>query len=170
MNSMQAIRIEKLTLNIGAGKDTRKLDNGVVLLKALTGKNPTKTTTTKRIAAWGLRPGLPIGVKVTLRGEDAKAFLTRLLYAKDNKLGAKQFDNNGNIAFGIPEYIDIKGAEYNPDIGITGLEACITLERKGFRVKKRKRFVSRVGMTHRISKEQAMDFLKTEFNATIEGA
>ncbi|MFQ5474651.1 MAG: 50S ribosomal protein L5, partial [Candidatus Nanoarchaeia archaeon] len=86
MNKMECIGIEKVTLNIGAGKDTQKLDKGMVLLKELTGKAPTKTVTNKRIAAWALRPGLPIGCKVTIRGDEAKKILSRLLYAKDNKL------------------------------------------------------------------------------------
>ncbi len=58
---MRTIKIEKLTLNIGAGKNQDKLDKGVILLKYLTGMNPVKTVTQKRIPGWGLRPGLHIG-------------------------------------------------------------------------------------------------------------
>lgn len=170
MNNMKNIRIEKVTLNVGAGKDVGKLDKGMILLEKLTGKKPTKTVTQKRIAAWGLRPGLPVGCKVTLRGEDAIKFIDRLIYAKDNKLSAKHFDGNGNIAFGIPEYIDVKDAEYLPEIGITGFEACITLTRPGFRVKTRRIFNKKVGKHHRISKEEAIDFIKSNFKVTIEGA
>ena len=61
MNKMREIRIEKITLNIGAGKDVGKLEKGVKLLKNITGINPVKTVTQKRIPTWGLRPGLPIG-------------------------------------------------------------------------------------------------------------
>ena len=170
MNKMREIRIAKLTLNIGAGKDVGKLDKGVILLEKLTGKKPTKTITQKRIAGWGIRPGLPVGCKVTLRGKDAFDFMARLVYAKDNKMIAKNFDENGNISFGIPEYIDIQDAEYLPEIGITGLEAAITLERRGFRVKKRKLFNSRVGKHHKITKQEAIDFMKSNFKVTVEGA
>ena len=68
---MQAIKVEKITLNIGAGKDQTKLERGILLLKNITGIDPVKTFTNKRIPTWGLRPGLPIGCKITLRKEKA---------------------------------------------------------------------------------------------------
>ena len=110
MNPMRAIRIEKVTLNIGAGKDQTKLEKGMLLLKNITGINPVKTVTKKRIPNWGIRPGLPIGCKLTLRKQKAKEILLRLLDAKNNTLQEFQFDNKGNIAFGIHEYIDIPSA------------------------------------------------------------
>jgi len=67
MNPMKVIRIEKITLNIGAGKDQNRLDKAKILLKHVTGIEPVKTVTKKRIPNWGLRPGLPIGCKITLR-------------------------------------------------------------------------------------------------------
>jgi len=57
---------------------------------------------------------------------------------KENILTEKQFDDHGNIAFGIHEYINIQGINYNPEIGIIGFQVCVTLERPGFRIKKRK--------------------------------
>ena len=65
MNPMKKVRIEKITLNIGSGKDTSKLDKGILLIKTITGIAPVKTITKKRIPSWGLRPGLPIGAKLT---------------------------------------------------------------------------------------------------------
>ena len=94
---MKDIRIEKITLNVGAGKEQAKLEKGIKLLKIITGIDPVKTVATKRIPGWGLRPGLPIGCKITLRDEPANKLLTRLLEARDNKLVPKQFDNSGNI-------------------------------------------------------------------------
>lgn len=168
MNPMREIRIEKVTLNVGAGKDQSKLEKGVKLLKSLTGIEPVKTITNKRIAGWGLRPGLPIGCKLTLRGPKAKELLKRLLSAKDNKLDSTQFDDNGNLAFGIHEYIDIAGADYDPEVGIMGLEVCVTLERRGFRVKKRRLKKTRVGGPHRIIKDEAIKFMKDNFSVSIE--
>ena len=104
---MKEIKIEKVTLNIGAGKDQNKLKNADKLLKIITGINPVKTITQKRIAGWGLRPVLPIGCKITLRKKPAKVMLKRLLKAKENKLTNSSIDNSGNISFGIHEYIDI---------------------------------------------------------------
>ena len=67
MNSTRQISIEKVTLNIGAGKDQAKLEKGMKLINSIAGRPPVKTFTRKRIQEWGLRPGLPIGCKLTLR-------------------------------------------------------------------------------------------------------
>lgn len=169
MNPSRNIKINKVTLNIGAGKDQTKLDNGIKLLKSITNVSPIKTVTSKRIPGWGLRPGLPIGCKVTLRRKNAVEVLNRLIQAKDNNLRESQFDNNGNIAFGIEEYIDIPGVKYDPEIGIMGLEACVTLERNGFRIKRRKIAKKKIPKKHTITKQEAIDFMKKEFNIGLEG-
>ena len=161
MNSMRTIRIEKLTLNIGAGKDAALLEKGVKLIKQLTGIAPVKTVTQKRIPGWGLRPGLPIGCKVTIRGPDAMKLIARLLAAKDKRLDPKNFDVVGNVSFGIPEYIDIDGAKYDPEIGI---------ERPGYRVKRRSLRPMSIPHQHRVSAEEAMAFMKETFGVTVEEA
>lgn len=167
MNQMKEIRIEKITLNVGAGKDQNKLEKGMKLLKMITGVEPVKTSTKKRIPGWGLRPGLPIGCKLTIRKKVAEELLKRLLEAKENKLKSSQIDNNGNIAFGIHEYIDVIGVKYDPDIGIMGFEVCISLERPGYRVKKR-RLKQKIGHSHLITKQDAIDFMKNIFNVKFE--
>lgn len=166
-NAMRKIRVEKLTLNIGAGKDPVVLNKGIKLIKNITGINPVKTFTKKRIPNWGLRPGLPIGCKVTLRGKKAVELISRLLDAKSNTLQESYFDENGSISFGITEYIDIKGVKYDPEIGIMGLQACMTLERPGFRVKKRRIKRKGISKSHRITKEDAIEFMKSEFKIKI---
>lgn len=165
---MRKIKIEKVTLNIGAGKDQSRLEKGLTLLKAITNATPIKTVTKKRIQEWGLRPGLPIGCKLTLRKDRAVEILPRLLDAVENKLTERQFDNNGNIAFGIPEYIEIPGTKYDPKIGIMGLEVCITLERPGFRIKKRRMLPRRIPARHRISRQEAVEFMSKNFNTRVE--
>ncbi|MBW2993003.1 50S ribosomal protein L5 [Candidatus Woesearchaeota archaeon] len=167
MNTMRKIRIEKITLNIGTGKDMDKLEKGMQLLKYITERNPIKTFTKKRIPTWGLRPGLPIGCKVTLRKNAAEEVLKRLLDAKDFVLKPEQFDENGNIAFGIPEYIDIAGVKYKPELGIMGLEVCVTIERLGFRIKRRKIKKKKISKKHGIKVEEAMEFMKKKFNVKI---
>lgn len=167
MNPMKQIRVEKVTLNFGAGKDQKMLEKGVKLLKNITGIEPIKTETQKRIPGWGLRPGLPIGCKITLRGEKANELLVRLLKAKDDELKQSCFDNNGNVSFGIHEYIDIPEAEYDPDIGIIGLQVSITLLRPGFRVKHRSVNKSKIGKNHRINQEEAINFFKENFSVVL---
>jgi len=164
---MQKVRIEKITLNVGAGKDVAKLDKGVLLIKTITGIEPVKTITSKRIPSWGLRPGLPIGAKLTLRKGPAVSVLKRLLEAKDNQLKEIQFDSAGNISFGIPEYIDIPGVAYNPDIGILGLEVCVTLEKPGFRIKRRRLERRKIPRKHTVSKSEALEFMKDCFGVKI---
>lgn len=165
---MRDIRIEKLTLNIGAGKEQAVLDKGTTLLKNITGTAPVKTITQKRIAGWGLRPGLPIGCKITLRKIKAKELIPRLLAARNNMLSESNFDNYGNVSFGIHEYIDIPGVKYDHKIGITGLQVSFTLERPGFRIKKRKIMKRKIPRKHRIFKEQAIKFMKEKYLVEIE--
>jgi len=167
MNPMQQPRIEKVTLNIGAGKDQTKLEKGVSVIKMLTGIAPMKTVTMKRIPTWGLRPGLPIGCKLTLRKNKAVEILKRLLDAKEKKLKDTYFDEAGNISFGIHEYIDIPGAIYDPKIGVLGLQVCVTLEKPGYRIKKRKRETKTVPKKHMVSKSEAMSFMQKTFGVNI---
>lgn len=167
MNPMKDMRIEKVTINIGAGKDQAKLDKGVSLLGSISGSKPVKTVTKKRIQEWGLRPGLPIGCKVTLRKKKAYEMLGRFLDAKDYRLRESQFDENGSISFGIHEYIDIPGVKYDPKIGIMGLEVCVTLERPGFRIKRRKIMPRKIPMNHKITKNESIEFMKQKFNIKV---
>ena len=163
MNPMKKIDVEKITLNIGSGKDSAKLEKGMKLINSIAGIMPVKTFTRKRIQEWGLRPGLPIGCKLTLRKDKASEVLKRLLESKDNVLDEKNFDNEGNVSFGIAEYIDIPGVKYDPKIGIMGLQVCITLKRNGFRIRNREIKKTKIPKNHRIRKEEAMDFMKSSF-------
>lgn len=158
-HKIKTIKVAKITLNCGAGKNEELLKKGLKLLQKLSPQKPVKTFTQKRVPAWGLRPGLAIGCKVTVR-KGARELLKRLLVAKENTLSKKSFDNCGNFSFGVPEYIDIEGLEYDPDLKILGLEVAVTLERAGFRVKHRKIKTSQVGKGNQINKEQAIEFIR----------
>jgi len=166
-NPMRKIRIEKITLNIGVGEAGDKLEKSKKLLESITGTKAVKTKSNKRIPTWNLRPGLEIACKTTLRSKKAEAMLKRLFQAINNELEESKFDNNGNFSFGVPEYINIPEAEYDPGIGIIGLEVAITLERPGFRIKKRIKKV-KIGKKHKITKEEAIEFIKNEFKINIK--
>ncbi|MBW3019206.1 50S ribosomal protein L5 [Candidatus Woesearchaeota archaeon] len=168
MNDMRVPRIEKITINIGAGKDVNKLDKALVLMKNLTQVDPYKTVTQKRIPSWGLRPGLPVGCKLTLRKMPAEKMLKRLLAAKDKKLNLTNFDNNGNVSFGIHEYIDIPDLKYDPKIGVLGLQVCVTLERPGHRIKRRRLLKKKLPSKQVISREEAVDFMKNNFGVEVQ--
>lgn len=165
---MKTIMIEKVTLNVGAGESGAALDKGVLLLNMITGEKPVKTASRKRIPTWKIRPGLPIGCKVTLRRKKAVEMLKVLLKAVKNNLSSKQFDAEGNFSFGIREYLDIPGVDYNPEVGIIGLEVAVTLQRPGFRIKRRSIKRKRIPAGHRITREEAMEFVKKQFNVKIE--
>ncbi len=158
-STMTAIKVAKVTLNVGAGKNEDLLKKGLKLLEKLSPHPPVKTFTKKRIPGWGLRPGLAIGCKVTVR-KDAEKLLKRLLVAKENALSIKSFDDKGNVSFGIPEYIDIEGLEYDPDLKIIGLEVAVTLERPGYRVKSRAVRAESVGKKHQVNKQDAVAFIQ----------
>jgi len=166
-NIMRALKLGKITLNVGAGKDPNMLTKGVVLLKHITGTEPVKTTTKKRLQAWGLRPGLAIGCKLTIRGKKAEELLKRLLSANDNSLKESQFDNLGNVSFGIKEYIDIPEVKYIPEVGVMGFEVAITLERPGFRIKRRRIRPSNMGKKQLVSKKDALDFMVSKFKIEV---
>lgn len=166
-NPLRKIRIEKITLNVGVGKDEETMKRGLKLLKKITGIEPIKTVTKKRIPAWELRPGLQIGCKLTLRKKKAGELLKLLLKAKDNNLPEKKFDKQGNFSFGIPEYIDIPGVDYDPELKVLGLEVAVTLERPGYKVKKRKVQPRKIGKTHLITPAEAKDFMKKEFGVNL---
>ncbi len=168
-NPMKEVRISKLTLNIGAGKDYKVLERGMMLLKSLTGIEPVKTITQKRLQAWGLRPGLPVGCMITIRDQEKiKALLPNLLDAKNNVLARKMFDNLGNISFGIPECIDITGYNYTPEIGILGLQASITLTRRGQRVMRRRLHRAKIGRHHEIGRDEAVKFMKDNYGIQLK--
>lgn len=168
MNKMREIRIEKITLNVGVGEAGDKLDKASLMLQRLTNMKPIQMVSNKRIPTWSVRPGLAIGTKVTVRGEKSDKLLKRLLDSKDNELSEKNFDNQGNFSFGIPEYIEIPGIEYIVEVGIIGLEVAVTLERAGFRIKKRKYMQRKIPEKHKIMKKEAIDFVKKKYNVLLE--
>lgn len=166
MNAMREIRIAKLTLNIGCGEPGEKLDKAKKLLTTLTGKKIVETHTSKR-TTFGTPKGRAIGCKITLRGAQVEEFLKRLLDPIDFKINKKAFDAQGNVSFGVKEHIQIPGVKYDPDIGIYGMDVCITLQRKGFRVM-RKRNPSKISESHKITPEESQKWLEENFNVKVE--
>jgi len=166
-NKMREIRVEKIILNIGVGEPGEKLEKAKSLLERITGRKAVKTTAKKRIPEFGVRPGLPIGVKVTLRGERAMKLLPSLLKAIGNTMKKEWFDDEGNINFGIEEYIHIPNVSYDPSLGIIGMSVTIKLERPGFRVMRRKYRRSKVGKKHKIKKEEAIEFMEQKFGVRV---
>ncbi|MFH0950624.1 MAG: 50S ribosomal protein L5 [Candidatus Micrarchaeota archaeon] len=166
---MREILIEKVTVNIGVGQPGDRLEQAKSLLERLAdGRKPVETHARRRDPVFKLRKGLPIGTKVTLRGADAKSFLEKALIAKRKVLKGSNFDKQGNFAFGVHEYIDFPGAKYDPTIAMFGFDICVSLSRRGRRVALRKLKCASVGKSHRITREEAMEFAKERFSVRIE--
>ncbi len=166
-NPMRQIRIGKVVINIGVKDPIAEVEKAYRLLEKITGKKPVKTKATRKARTFGIRRGLPIGVKVTIRGGGAEELAEKLLEAVDKKLKITSFDNEGNVNFGIKEYLDIPGVKYDPTIGIFGMDVAIQLERPGFRVKRRRLGRARIGKHHRIRREEAIRFMKERFGIEV---
>lgn len=165
---MKRISIDKIVINIGVGKSGEPIEKAKKALLELTGQQPAVRGAKKTVRDFGIHKGEPIGTIVTLRREPALEFLKRVIAAKRNVLKASSFDNYGNISLGIHEHIDIPGTKYNPEIGIFGMDVNVVLSRPGYRIAKRSRKSAQIGRTHRINKEEAIDFFKQEFGAEVE--
>ncbi len=164
-NKMKETKIKKIILSVGATGD--QLEKGFKLLKMLSGKKPVKTKSRKRIPSLGVRPGLEIGAMVTLRNK-TEDILKKMLLAIDNTLKKKQISNN-NFSFGIKEYLEIPGAEYNREIGIMGLDVTVVFERAGRRVKLKKIKKGKFPKRQMISKEEIIKFMENKFNTNFIG-
>jgi len=165
-NPMRKIRIEKVTLNVGCGDDKEKIERAKMLLEYLTEGKPT-ITKSKRRSTFGVVKGKPLGVMITLRNEKAVEFLKIALQGIENKLKVSQFDREGNFSFGIKEYIDMPDVKYKHEIGMLGLDVTVTLERPGFRIKRRRIQKRKIPEKHKIKREEAMEWVKNNFGVEI---
>ena len=165
-NPMKEIHVSKVVINIGVGKSGDPVEKAKNALSELTGKTPSVRGAKKSVRDFGIHKGEPIGAMVTLRRTDATNFLRRIMESKRNVIKNSSFDNNGNISFGIREHIDIPGTKYNPDIGIFGMDVCAALTRPGYRISRR-RNPSRIGKNHKITKDESIDFFKTQFGVEV---
>ncbi|MFQ5987109.1 MAG: 50S ribosomal protein L5, partial [Thermoplasmata archaeon] len=101
MNAMREVHIEKVVVNIGVGEAGDKLLRAQKVLESLTGQKAVQTLSTSTNRDFGIRQGMPIGAKVTLRGERADRFLREAFYARNNVLFRYNFDPQGNFSFGV---------------------------------------------------------------------
>ncbi len=166
-NPMRKIKIEKLTLNIGCGDDKQKIEKSQKLLEMLTGRKSV-ITVSKRRSTFGVAKGKPIGVKITLRKKAAEDFFKILLQFKENKIKSSQIDNDGNVNIGVPEYIDLPGVKYRHDIGMLGFGSAATLERPGYKIKRRRIQKGIISKKHKINKEEVVNWLKENFGVSVE--
>jgi large subunit ribosomal protein L5 len=133
-NAMQIPRVEKVVLNMGIGEavnDRKKVDSAAKDLAMIAGQRPVVTRARKSIATYKLRDGMPIGAKVTLRGDRMYEFLDRLVTialprVKDFRgLNPKSFDGRGNFALGLREHIVFPEINYDDVDEIWGMDVIV---------------------------------------------
>lgn len=166
-NEMKNIHVEKATVNISIGQVGDQVEKAYSLLEKLTGKTPVRVESQDAAKSFGLRSGLNVGAMVTLRGEEAREFIEKVMPAADNQVKASAFDGNGNFSFGVSEYIDVPGVDYDADIGMMGFEVAVNLERPGYRVKRRDYKPTEIGDEHKVDNEDAREFVKEELGVEV---
>ena len=167
VNPMTQPQIQKVTVNIGVGEAGERLRKAESVLENITYHKPVQTLSTITNRELGLQKRMPIGCKVTLRGDEARDFLKKAWDTRENRIADYAFDEQGNLSFGIPDHTLFKDQKYNPDIGIFGMDVCITIEKPGYRIKKRRIQQRKIPHTHQVSKEEAMSFISKTFNVEV---
>jgi len=133
-NPMQAPRLEKIVVNIGVGEavqDSKKAEAAANDLSAITGQHPVITKAKRSIATFKLRKGMPIGCKVTLRGQRMYEFLDRLITValprvRDFRgISGKSFDGRGNFALGLKEQIVFPEVDYDRVDAVRGMDIVV---------------------------------------------
>lgn len=153
-------RIDKVIVNLNVGKSGEPLEKASRVLKDLTNQIPVKKKAKKTIRDFGLRKGESIACVVTLRKQAAINFLKKVLPVVDNKISRSSFDRQGNFAFGIKEHIEIAGVKYDPDVGIFGMDVCVSVNRPGHRVKIRRKKKAHIGSNHLLTPDESVVFVK----------
>lgn len=133
-NEMMIPRLEKVVVNMGVGEavaDSKKINTAVEAVELITGQKPVITKARKSIAAFKLREGMPIGVKVTLRKDRMFEFVDRLINValprvRDFRgLNGKAFDGNGNYAMGLKEHIVFPEIDYDKVDTMWGMDIVV---------------------------------------------
>lgn len=167
LNPMLKPRLAKVTVNVALGASGERLQKIAKTLEEITGQAPSYRKAKKTIREFGIKKGESIAVAVTLRKDKAIAFLKRALEAVGYRIKLSSFDDYGNVSFGIPEHINIPGVKYDPEVGIFGMDVCITIERPGYRVARRRVKRGVIPRRHRVNKWDAVAFLVKEFGVKV---
>ncbi len=162
---MQQVRLSKVTLNIGVGEGGDTLANAKMLLERISGAKAVVTNARDRNPTFKVRKGDPLGVKATIRGNGAMEVVRKAVESREGVLPQKCIDRTGNVAFGVREYIDFPGMKYDPKIGMMGFDVCLTLEKAGARIAKRKVRRSKLPVRQRPTKQEAREFMEKNFGA-----
>lgn len=167
MSGMRDLHVEKVVVNIGVGEAGERLVKAEKVLEMVTGQKPVETVSKTVNRDLGIRVGMPLGCKVTLRGEAADDFIRKALPIREMRVPEYSFDKEGNMSFGISDYTDFEGMKYDPEIGIFGMDISVVLRRPGDRVTKRALLRRRVPKSHRVTREEAIAFMKEKYEVEV---
>jgi large subunit ribosomal protein L5 len=167
-NPMREIKLEKITLNIGCGGNAERIEKAKMLLDLLSNGKKCIVTVSRTRSTFGVPKGKAVGVKLTVRGEEAAKLLKSSLAAVDNRIKGTQFDENGNFSFGVKEYIEMPGLKYKHEIGMFGFDVDVKLSRAGYNVSRRKVAKRKVPASHIIKPNEAMDWLVKNFGTSVQ--
>ncbi|MDR3282742.1 MAG: 50S ribosomal protein L5 [Candidatus Methanoplasma sp.] len=167
MSGPRDIHIEKVTVNIGVGEAGDRLVKAQKVLEMITGQKSVQTISKTVNRDLGIRIGMPLGCKVTLRGDVAEGFLGRALPIRDRKVYAYSFDKEGNMSFGISDYTDFEGMKFDPAIGIFGMDVSVVLRRTGNRITQRALLKRKIPKSHRIDRGEAIQYMKDNYEVEV---
>lgn len=138
-NVMDIPKLEKIVINIGVGEateNTKTVDAAASDLEAITGQKPMICKARKSLAAWKIREGMPLGCKVTLRGERMYEFLDRLINialprVRDFRgISSTSFDGRGNYAFGVKEQLIFPEIDFEKIDRVRGMDIIVVTTAK----------------------------------------
>jgi large subunit ribosomal protein L5 len=164
-HEMREPTVEKIVVHMGVGEGGRELARAEDILEDITGQESVRTQSGRAGQDFGVRRGTPVGAKVTLRGDAAEEFLATALPLTG--LNRSQFDDSGNFSFGIEEHTEFPSQEYDPNVGIYGLDVTVNLVRPGYRVAKRDKVTRSIPSGHKLTVDDAVAYLEADFDVEV---
>jgi large subunit ribosomal protein L5 len=164
---MRDLYVEKVVVNIGVGEAGERLAKAEKVLEMVTKQKPVETISKTVNRDLGIREGMPLGCKVTLRGDAAVDFVKQALSIREMRVPEYSFDQEGNMSFGISDYTDFEGMKYDPEIGIFGMDISVVLRRPGNRITQRALLKRRIPKSHRVARDEAIQYMKDNFQIEV---